>query len=127
MSVKDEVELEVLGYYKLKNNLLDLKKGTVFCHIEHNDEANELGNFANGALLLCWEKGNCQCNWCGGAFSLPGQYSENKNFEKIENNGRYTPPTIYKKEDANFQLEMIKKKYKELGKQIDLLAIKKKQ
>ena len=71
---------EIQSAFRLKRDLPLLPKGVIF--VVNNEK------FPIGAYLA-WDNGNCQANWCGGAFRLPYRVLESGWFEEIVNDGRY--------------------------------------
>lgn len=60
--------------FVLIKNMPGLKAGAIFVHMKYSNARPDVGNVGCGALVLAWSpEGNCQQNWCGGAFILPGQ------------------------------------------------------
>ena len=88
--------------YKLTKPLLDLKKGTVFLHVDWNSEVPEWGNIGTGAMVLAWSDGDCQCNWAGGAFVLPGQYAKSEYFGAMKCGDKYTLPKTSPRKQIGF-------------------------
>ena len=71
--------------YKLKISIPGLPAGVIFEHRDYDWGNKDCGNIANGAMVLAWINGGCQAGWCGGAYWLPGQLRNDRNwFDPIE-------------------------------------------
>ena len=76
--------MKVIGKYRLKKNLPDLKAGVIFEHREYDPKYPDRGNPGEGVMILGWLDGMCQDSWSGETFEK--EISELKNmFGKIRN------------------------------------------
>lgn len=92
--------------YVLKKAMPGLPAGVIFEHRSWDRQMPDCGNPGYGALVLAWINGNCQANWCGGTFWLPGQLVDNRDwFEPLEST----------KEDILRELERLKKKIEKMS------------
>jgi hypothetical protein len=77
----------LLGKYRLKKDLPELKAGVIFEHRDYDKAHPDRGNIGYGVMILGWLNGNCQDAWCGETYILPGQLSKNREwFEPLEIN-----------------------------------------
>lgn len=73
--------------YELLRDMPSLPRGVVFIH-DKND--SEKGSPVLGCLKLAWVEGNCQADWCGHTYVLPGQLAEDRDwFRPVKNRGQY--------------------------------------
>ena len=77
--------MKVIGKYRLKKNLPNLKAGVIFEHREYDPKYPDRGNPGEGVMILGWLNGMCQDSWCGETYIMPGQLAKNREwFEPIE-------------------------------------------
>ena len=71
--------------YRLKREMPGLPAGVIFEHRDYDWKLQDCGNPGCGALVLAWINGNCQANWAGESFWLPGQVAQDREwFEPCE-------------------------------------------
>jgi len=71
--------------YKLKREMVGLSAGVIFEHRDYDEEFPDRGNYGAGVMILAWVDGNCQADWAGESFILPGQLANDKRwFEPVE-------------------------------------------
>ena len=77
--------MEILGKYRLKKDLPNLKKGVIFEHRKYDFKYPDRGSPGSGVMILGWINGMCQDSWCGETFIFPGQLAKNNEwFEPIK-------------------------------------------
>jgi hypothetical protein len=70
--------------FELIRDIPMLSRGSVFVYDEHNQ--SRLGSPGCGCLILAWEAGMCQSNWCGATYILPGQCARDETwFVEVDN------------------------------------------
>ena len=76
--------MTLLGKYKLKKDLPQLKAGVIFEHRTYETKFPDRGNPAYGVMILGWLNGACQNNWAGETYIMPGQLARDRDwFEPI--------------------------------------------
>ena len=99
--------MKVIGKYRLKKNLPDLKAGVIFEHREYDPKYPDRGNPAEGVMILGWLDGMCQDSWSGETYIMPGQLAKNREwFEPIQLGFKDSLSSIFKLL-ANFVERMV--------------------
>ena len=89
--------MKVIGKYRLKKNLPNLKAGVIFEHREYDPKYPDRGNPGEGVMILGWLNGMCQDSWCGETYIMPGQLAKNRKwFEPIELGFKDSLSSIFK-------------------------------